>query len=299
MLNDLIKKINFLPQNERSLIGIKINKIKERIIFIINKERNKFNNNNNNSSKYNDISLPGIGIKNGNLHILSIVIDEVESYFKNLGFDVIDGLEIDNEYYNFDSLNIKKDHPSRNMNDTFYITNDILLRTHTSNMQIHFMENNIPPIKIISSGKVYRKDSDSTHSPMFHQIEGLLIDKNTSIIDLKNVLINFLIYFFNKNLKYRFRSSYFPFTEPSMEVDIECIICNGNKCNLCNNTGFIEVLGCGMVHPNVLNNCSIDSKNYKGFAFGIGIERIAMIKYNIDDIKLYFENNLDFLKQFN
>ena len=180
------------------------------------------------------------------------------------------------------------------MNDTFYITNDILLRTHTSNMQIHFMENNIPPIKIISSGKVYRKDSDSTHSPMFHQIEGLLIDKNTSIIDLKNVLINFLTYFFNKNLKYRFRSSYFPFTEPSMEVDIECIICNGNKCSLCNNTGFIEVLGCGMVHPNVLNNCSIDSKNYKGFAFGIGIERIAMIKYNIDDIKLYFENNLDF-----
>lgn len=189
-------------------------------------------------------------------------------------------------------------HPSRNMHDTFYITDKLLLRTHTSNMQIHIMEKQKPPFKILSCGKVYRRDSDISHTPMFHQVEGFVVDDNISIANLKFILSKFLNFFFKDKITLRMRASYFPFTEPSMEIDIQCVNCLGRKCSICKHSGWVEVLGCGIIHPKVLENCNIDSKVYKGLAFGMGIERLSMIKYNIDDLRLFFENNIDFLKQF-
>ena len=253
---------------------------------------------NENKIIYFDTSLPATGYKNGCLHIISFTLNCIESYFNSLGYEIIDGNEIENEYNNFEALNIPKSHPARQMHDTFYLENGSLLRTHTSNMQIKIMKSNFPPFKVISLGKVYRKDSDSTHTPMFHQVEGFIVDKKISIANLKYIIVNFINFFFNKDIKYNFRSSYFPFTEPSIEVDIECFNCNRNGCNLCKYSGWIEVIGCGMIHINVLKNCNINSKVYTGIAFGIGVERLIMLKYKINDIRLYFENNIDFLSQF-
>ncbi len=213
-----------------------------------------------------------------------------------MGFDVETGYEIEYDRYNFEMLNIPKEHPARDMQDTFYINDNVLLRTHTSPTQIRVMENKKPPVMFISPGKVYRRDSDITHSPMFHQVEGLLIDKDIHFSDLKGVLSDFLRIFFG-DVPVRFRPSYFPFTEPSAEVDIGCIICGGKGCRVCSNTGYLEVLGCGMVHPNVLKNVNYPDE-YNGFAFGLGVERFAMLKYGIDNIKLFFENDMRFLKQF-
>lgn len=245
-----------------------------------------------------DITLPAKKQNIGTLHPLNIIKNEIIDIFASYGFYVCDGPEIENDYYNFQALNIPADHPARDMQDTFYITDNILLRTHTSPAQAHVMENNKPPIRIISQGKVYRSDDDATHSPMFHQIEGLVVDKGITLCDLKGILDNFAKEIFNKSTKTRFRPSYFPFTEPSVEVDVTCSKCGGKGCRLCKGTGWIEVLGAGMVNRKVLQNCDIDPDIYSGFAFGIGIDRITMIKYGIPDMRLLFENDLRFLKQF-
>jgi len=299
ILTNVIKNIIKYPKEERSIIGKELNNIKKKIIYLIeDKEKYISYKSLKEKDKKIDITLPGIGIKQGTTHIITKTINEIESFFEKMGFYLVDGNEIDTEFYNFDLLNMPKNHPSRNMHDTFYLNNNYLLRTHTSNMQIHIMKDNVPPFKIISSGKVYRKDSDITHTPMFHQIEGFIVDKNISLAHLKGILINFLYSFFGEKIPLNLRSSYFPFTEPSMEIDIECINCKGKKCSICSYTGWIEVLGCGIIHPNVFKNCNINNKIYKGIAFGMGIERLSMIKYNINDLRLYFENNIEFLKQF-
>jgi phenylalanyl-tRNA synthetase alpha chain len=215
-----------------------------------------------------------------------------------LGFDIISGQEVEDEYYNFDALNIPVHHPARAMHDTFYFPDGHLLRTHTSAGQIRYMQTHKPPLRMIATGRVYRCESDVTHTPMFHQVEGLLIDKHTTFADLKGILQDFMQYLFEEDLAVRFRPSYFPFTEPSAEVDIQCVMCMGKGCRICKNTGWLEVLGCGMVHPAVLAEVGIDSEQYSGFAFGLGIDRIAMLRYRINDLRLLFENDIRFLQQF-
>ena len=245
-----------------------------------------------------DISLKSLDEPLGTLHPVTLITQQIQEMLIPLGFKVLEGPEIETDYYSFQALNIPKDHPARDMQDTFYITDSILLRPHTSPMQARFMENNQPPIKIVCPGKVFRSDSDASHSPVFHQIEGLVVDKHLTLCDLKGTLEYIAQNLFTKDTKVRFRPSYFPFTEPSVEVDLSCSNCGGKGCSLCKGTGWIEVLGAGMVNPFVLENCGIDSKQYTGYAFGIGIERIAMIKYGIPDIRLFYENDARFLRQF-
>jgi phenylalanyl-tRNA synthetase alpha chain len=225
-------------------------------------------------------------------------MDEVISIFTFMGFEVAEGPEIESDYYNFEALNIPKDHPARDMQDTFYITDDIVLRTHTSPVQIRTMEKESPPVRIIAPGKVYRCDSDISHTPMFHQVEGLFVDEGISFAHLKGILKIFVHEVFGRDTALRFRPSFFPFTEPSAEVDVQCVICKGKGCRLCSNSGWLEILGAGMVDPEVFKSVNYDSEKWTGFAFGMGIERIAMLKYGIDDIRLFFENDLRFLKQF-
>ena len=234
----------------------------------------------------------------GALHPVTLVENEMMNLLVSMGFEVLSGPELETDYYNFQALNIPADHPARDMQDTFYITDNILLRTQTSAMQARLMEHKQPPIKMICPGKVFRSDSDASHSPVFHQIEGLVVDENITLCDLKGTLEYLASHFFGPDTKVRFRPSFFPFTEPSVEVDLTCSNCGGKGCSLCKGTGWIEVLGAGMVHPYVLENCGIDSKKYTGYAFGWGVERIAMIKYGIPDIRLFYENDQRFLKQF-
>jgi phenylalanyl-tRNA synthetase alpha chain len=245
-----------------------------------------------------DISLPGRRNPPGTLHPVTRIMDRIETLFRQIGFSVEEGPEIENEYHNFEALNIPSHHPARAMHDTFYFHDDILLRTQTSSVQIRAMNAGKPPFKFISPGRVYRHDWDITHTPMFHQVEGLLVDTDVTFTDLKGVLYDFLRAFFEKDLDVRFRPSYFPFTEPSAEVDIQCVKCDGKGCRICKGTGWLEVLGCGMVHPNVLKNVSIDSERYTGYAFGMGVERLAMLRYGVDDLRLFFENDINFLRQF-
>ncbi len=245
-----------------------------------------------------DITLPGRRVQIGKRHPLSIVMDEVVGIFTRIGFSVADGPEIETDYYNFEALNIPRDHPARDMQDTFYISEDIVLRTHTSPVQIRTMERQAPPIRIIAPGSVYRCDSDVTHSPMFHQVEGLIVDKGISFGDLKGILKTFVGEMFGEDVSLRFRPSFFPFTEPSAEVDIQCVLCRGDGCRVCSGTGWLEIMGCGMVDPAVFNFVKYDPEIYTGFAFGMGIERIAMLKYKINDIRLFFENDIRFLNQF-
>lgn len=245
-----------------------------------------------------DITLPGKKPALGHKHPLTKVIEEVEDIFISMGFSVVKGPEIEKDYYNFEGLNMPKDHPARDTQDSFYITPDILLRTQTSPVQVRTMEKQQPPIRIIAPGKVYRRDADVTHSPMFHQIEGLVVDKNISFGHLKGALEEFILKMFGADRKIRFRPHYFPFTEPSAEVDVSCIMCNGEGCRICSQTGWLEILGCGMVHPRVLEMAGYDPQEYSGFAFGLGVERIAMLKYRIDDIRLLFESDMRFLQQF-
>lgn len=245
-----------------------------------------------------DITLPGRRVPIGKRHPLSIVMEEVVGIFTRIGFSVADGPEIETDYYNFEALNIPKDHPARDMQDTFYISEDIVLRTHTSPVQIRTMERQAPPIRIIAPGAVYRCDSDITHSPMFHQVEGLIVDKGISFGDLKGILKTFVGEMFGEDVSLRFRPSFFPFTEPSAEVDIQCVLCRGDGCRVCSDTGWLEIMGCGMVDPAVFNFVKYDPEIYTGFAFGMGIERIAMLKYKINDIRLFFENDVRFLNQF-
>ncbi|HFL8824282.1 MAG TPA: phenylalanine--tRNA ligase subunit alpha [Candidatus Azoamicus sp. OHIO1] len=299
LLTSLLKNIKDYSEENRKLFGKELNDVKLKITNYIEDKISSLKTKLYKENLYEiDVTLPGIGKKIGNYHIITKTIMEIEEYFKKLGFNIINGNELDNDYYNFEALNMPDNHPSRNMHDTFYIDKNLLLRTHTSNMQIHIMEKNSPPIRFISSGKVYRRDSDITHTPMFHQIEGFFVDKCVSISNLKFVLIDFLNNFFGKKISFKMRSSYFPFTEPSMEIDIACPNCNNTGCIICKYTKWIEVLGCGMIHPKVFKNCKIDSNIYSGFAFGMGIERLLMIKHKIDDLRLCYENNFEFLRQF-
>ena len=246
-----------------------------------------------------DVTLPGKSSPMGRPHPISAVQTEIENIFIGLGFEIVDGPEVEYDYYNFTALNIPPDHPARDTQDTFYINSNVLLRTQTSSVQIHAMEKKRPPIRMISPGRVYRSDAiDATHSPMFHQIEGLVVDKGITMGDLKGTLELFSQNLFGKDTKIRFRPHHFPFTEPSAEVDVSCFACGGKGCRLCKGEGWIEILGAGMVHPDVLRRCDIDPDEYSGFAFGLGIERVVMKKYNIDDLRLLYENDVRFLSQF-
>lgn len=245
-----------------------------------------------------DVTLPGRNPKSGTLHPVTQVKQRINDYFSRQGFDIVEGPEIETEFYNFEALNIPGHHPARAMHDTFYFGDGRLLRTHTSPVQIRTMENRQPPLRLIAPGRVYRCDSDVTHTPMFHQVEGLLIDKQANLAGLKGLLQDFFAYFFGRELALRFRPSYFPFTEPSAEVDIECTQCYGKGCRSCKFTGWLEVLGCGMVHPNVLAAVNISADEYQGWAFGMGMDRLAMLYFGIDDLRMMFENDITFLKQF-
>lgn len=298
----LLKGMKDIPAENRAEFGKIINELKVEIIeLFVNKEtelkeiemQEKFN------SEAIDVTLPGKVNNCGSLHPLNIVKNKIIDAFCGMGFEVFEGPEIDTDYYCFQALNIPKDHPARDMQDTFYITDNILLRPHTSPGQVRTMENKKPPIKILSPGRVYRADDDASHSPMFHQIEGLVVDKGVSLCDLQGLLNEFVKIMFDEQTKTRFRPSYFPFTEPSVEVDVTCCKCHGAGCSLCKGTGWIEILGAGIVNKNVLEMSGVDSNEYSGLAFGLGIERITMIKYGISDIRTLFENNVKFLKQFN
>ena len=246
-----------------------------------------------------DVTLPGRGQQAGGLHPVTRTMQRIEALFSGLGFDVAEGPEIEDDYHNFEALNIPSHHPARAMHDTFYFDATTLLRTHTSPVQVREMETTEPPLRLIAPGRVYRCDSDLTHTPMFHQVEGLMVDRDVSFADLMGTLAEFLRLFFeNDELQTRFRPSYFPFTEPSSEVDIQCVMCGGEGCRVCSHTGWLEVLGCGMVHPEVFRHVGIDNEAYTGYAFGMGVERLAMLRYGVNDLRLFFENDIRFLKQF-
>ncbi|WP_110656155.1 phenylalanine--tRNA ligase subunit alpha [Salinicola halimionae] len=247
-----------------------------------------------------DVTLPGRGEINGGLHPVTQTLERIESLFQRIGFDVAVGPEIEDDFHNFEALNIPAHHPARGMADTFYFDATRLLRTHTSPVQVRTMQSQEPPIRIVCPGRVYRSDSDLTHTPMFHQVEGLLVDEGVSFADLKGTIADFLQAFFERDdLDVRFRPSYFPFTEPSAEVDIQCVMCQGGGCRVCSHSGWLEVMGCGMVHPEVFRHSGIDAEHYTGFAFGMGAERLAMLRYGVNDLRLFFDNDLRFLSQFN
>jgi phenylalanyl-tRNA synthetase alpha chain len=246
-----------------------------------------------------DITLPGRHNPAGSLHPVTRTLQRINDLFAQMGFSVAEGPEIEDDFHNFEALNIPESHPARAMHDTFYFPDGSLLRTHTSPVQVRVMQQHKPPLRVIAPGRVYRCDSDLTHTPMFHQVEGLMVDEQVTFTDLKAILIDFLQSFFeNEDLVVRFRPSYFPFTEPSAETDIQCVMCGGEGCRVCSHTGWLEVLGCGMVHPNVFKHVDIDTETYTGFAFGMGVERLAMLRYGVNDLRLFFENDLRFLKQF-
>ncbi len=245
-----------------------------------------------------DVTLPGRGQAVSGLHPVTITLRRIAKIFASVGFQVVEGPEIEDDYHNFGALNIPEHHPARAMHDTFYFDAHTVLRTHTSPVQIRVMESEKPPLKVIAPGRVYRCDSDLTHTPMFHQVEGFLVDTDVSFADLKGVVFEFLRAFFEKDIQVRFRPSYFPFTEPSAEVDIECVMCDGQGCRVCSHTGWLEVMGCGMIHPEVFKSVGIDHQVYSGFAFGMGVERLAMLRYGINDLRMFFENDLKFLQQF-
>lgn len=298
----LLRDIKDVPNEEKASFGKKINDVKEEVALLI-KEKEELLKEKELNDRFNkeaiDITLPGKINGCGGLHPLNIVKNKILDAFTGMGFEIFEGPEIDTDYYCFQSLNIPKDHPARDMQDTFYFNENILLRPHTSPGQVRTMESKKPPIKILSPGRVYRADDDASHSPMFHQIEGLVVDKGVSLCDLKGLLDEFVKKIFDSETKTRFRPSYFPFTEPSVEVDVTCCKCHGKGCSLCKGTGWIEILGAGVVNKNVLEMSGIDSNVYSGLAFGLGIERITMIKYGISDIRTLFENNVKFLNQFN
>ena len=287
------------PEN-RPKIGQLINQAKQEVENLINELSKKFENEELQrklDKQKVDITEPSKTIEKGEIHPLNKVLDKLMDLCVEMGFEVVTGPEVEYDLYNFEKLNVPKDHPARDMQDSFYLTDNILLRTQTSSVQVRAMEKMKPPFKIISPGRTYRADSDATHSPVFHQIEGLVIDENISMVDLKAMLTKLLKSLFGENTTIRFRPSYFPFTEPSVEVDATCPNCNGKGCKLCKNTGFMELLGAGMVNPKVLENCGIDSKKYTGFAFGQGLDRLAMVVNKIPDLRMMFENDVKFLEQ--
>ncbi len=303
ILTELLKGLGKLSAEDRPVRGSQINQAKNVLENTLKSRRNDLQAKELESKLAEeslDVTLPGRNAHTGGLHPVSLTLLRIETLFNSIGFEVASGPEIETDFYNFTALNIPQNHPARAMHDTFYLDSGNLLRTHTSPVQIHYMQNNEPPIKVIAPGRVYRCDSDVTHTPMFHQVEGLWIDENANFAALKGVLANFMAHFFERDdLPVRFRPSFFPFTEPSAEMDIGCVICNGQGCRVCGHTGWLEVLGCGMVHPNVLKHVAIDSERYLGFAFGMGVERLTMLRYGVNDLRLFFENDIRFLKQFN
>tara|TARA_R110002072_G_scaffold1598_8_gene13709 strand:- start:35117 stop:36133 length:1017 start_codon:yes stop_codon:yes gene_type:complete len=297
-----LKSLGKLSAEERPAAGAKINEAKQTVQIAIDGKKALLEQakiDEKLSSETIDVTLPGRDVDVGGLHPVTMVMQRIENFFRGVGYEVVEGPEIEDDYHNFEALNIPQHHPARAMHDTFYFNPNMLLRTHTSPVQVRTMENREPPFRIICPGRVYRVDSDLTHTPMFHQIEGLLIDRESSFADLKGTIIEFLQVFFEKELEVRFRPSYFPFTEPSAEVDVQCVHCVGKGCRVCSNTGWLEVMGSGMVHPKVLEMSGIDPEEYSGFAFGMGPDRLAMLRYGVDDLRLFFENDLRFLKQFN
>ncbi len=301
-LTELLKGLGKLPAEQRRAAGAAINEAKQQVetalesrkaalqLLALTREL---------ATDAIDVSLPGRGQSVGGLHPVTRARLRIESIFRRAGFSVAEGPEVEDEFHNFEALNIPADHPARAMHDTFYFGDGRLLRTHTSPVQIRAMQLQGVPIRLIAPGPVYRRDNDLTHTPMFHQVEGLVIDQDISLANLKGVLTGFAEQFFEKPRGLRFRPSYFPFTEPSAEVDIECVLCDGTGCRVCKQTGWLEILGCGMVHPNVLTACGIDAAKWQGYAFGMGIERLAMLRYAVNDLRLFFENDLRFLAQFN
>jgi len=293
-----LRNISNLPRESRPEAGEKANQTKKTLDELFKKGLKQLETSSYETDNRIDVSLPGRVTLRGSLHPITQITQQLCDIFIRMGFDVAEGPEVETDYYNFEALNIPKNHPARDMQDTFYISDNIVLRTHTSPVQPRIMEKQKPPVRIIAPGKVYRCDSDLTHTPMFHQIEGLLVDENVSFGDLKGVLTTFVHQIFDRETSLRFRPSFFPFTEPSAEVDIRCVICKGDGCRVCSHTGWLEVIGAGMVHPAVFENVGYDTTCCTGFAFGMGVERIAMLKYGIDDIRKYFENDLRFLRQF-
>ncbi len=297
----LLKGMKDIPAEKRAEFGKTVNVLKEQVAALFEEKATALKKEEMLKSFEKDavdITLDGKKVSFGNLHPLNIVRNKVIDAFIGMGFEVFEGPELELDYYCFQALNIPKDHPARDMQDTFYISDNVVLRTHTSPGQVRVMEKKKPPIKILSPGRVYRADDDASHSPMFHQIEGLVVDKGITLCDLKGILDEFVQIMFDKDTKTRLRPSYFPFTEPSVEVDVTCSECHGKGCKLCKGTGWIEILGAGIVNKKVLENCGIDSDEYSGLAFGLGIERTTMIKYGVPDIRTLFENDVRFLKQF-
>lgn len=300
-ITEQLKNLGKLPPDQRPAAGAEINRAKEAVQNAL-KERQALMESTalaqQLASEQVDVTLPGRQSGRGGLHPVTRTMQRIESFFASMGFQVVEGPEIEDDYHNFEALNIPSHHPARAMHDTFYFDASTLLRTHTSPVQVRVMEQDAAPYRIICPGRVYRCDSDLTHTPMFHQLEGLLVDTDISFADLKGMLAIFLQDFFEKELDVRFRPSYFPFTEPSAEVDIQCVMCNGKGCRVCKHTGWLEVLGCGMVHPKVFEHVGVDTEKFTGFAFGMGVERLTMLRYGVNDLRLFFENDLKFLRQF-
>ena len=299
-LTALLHGLKDLPSEKRAAAGQTANEVKRQLLQLIEERAVELKNTGWTSDKKWSIdpTLPGRPPEMGRLHILNYTLREIEEIFTAMGFAVVEGPEVETDYYNFEAMNFPAEHPARDMHDTFFISDKILLRTHTSPVQMRLMEEQSPPIRAIMPGKTYRVDDDATHSAMFHQVEGLMVDREVSFAELKEVLALFIHRMFGEEAQLRFRPSFFPFTEPSAEVDMTCVKCAGRGCSLCKGTGWIEILGAGMVHPKVLRAGRIDSEAYTGFAFGMGVERIAMLKYGIDNIRHFFENDLRFLEQF-
>lgn len=297
----LLKSLGGLSVEERPKAGAEINRVKALLSDAIQARKTLLENaavTEKLGKETIDVSMPGRGVDGGGLHPVTRTIERIEAFFGSIGFESVEGPEIEDDYHNFEALNIPAHHPARAMHDTFYVDDATVLRTHTSPVQVRVMENRKPPFKVICPGRVYRCDSDLTHTPMFHQVEGLLISEDSSFADLKGLVESFLRAFFEKELAVRFRPSYFPFTEPSAEVDIQCVMCGGEGCRVCSQTGWIEIMGCGMVHPKVFESSKIDPDKFSGFAFGMGVERLAMLRYGVSDLRLFFENDLQFLRQF-
>ncbi len=301
-LTAMLKQLSSLAPEERREAGARVNLAKSEVEAALERQRHIIESKALEvrlGAEALDVTLPGRNVGQGGLHPITQTIERIQALFASVGFTVADGPEIETDFHNFTALNIPEDHPARAMHDTFYIDQKHVLRTHTSPVQVRYMQSHQPPLRIIAPGRVYRIDSDATHSPMFHQIEGLWVDENVNFAGLKGLLIDFVRQFFERDdLRARFRPSFFPFTEPSAEMDIGCVICSGAGCRVCSQTGWLEVLGCGVVHPNVLQHVQIDSEKFLGFAFGLGVERLAMLRHKINDLRLFYENDLRFLRQF-
>jgi phenylalanyl-tRNA synthetase alpha chain len=300
-LTAIMKDMGRLSPEQRPTVGAMANKVKDELNSVFESRLNALKQQHmaeRLKRERIDVTLPGRHQKIGTKHPVTLITEELVDIFSYLGFSVAEGPEIEEDFYNFEALNLPKDHPARDMQDTFYISDNEVLRTHTSPVQIRSMLKHQPPLRIIAPGTVYRRDSDITHSPMFHQIEGFMVDEHITFGDLKGILTTFITECFGKNVGVRFRPSFFPFTEPSAEVDIQCVICGGSGCRVCKNSGWLEILGSGMIDPEVFASVNYSSEKYSGFAFGMGLERIAMLKYGVNDLRLFFENDVRFLRQF-